>query len=114
MHQYASQEDGLTLVMRRLTYLIHVYFSTDTEDALRAPLTEVTIFQVHRAYDTQDFARVLVRLVDSINSVPPGLGRRGSATWGITVENSKQFVMLCGWENLKVSPRFYWRTTSHG
>lgn len=92
--------------MKRLTYLIHVYFSSDSDEALNAPLTEITVFQVQTTYDTQDFARVLLRLVESINSLPPGLGRCGNATWGISVENSRQFVVLCGWENLKVGSEF--------
>lgn len=93
------------MVMKSLTYLIHVYLASEPHKALTSPLTEVAIFTLKESAknDRMKCVAALIELVNAMNLVPESLGGIGGAAWGPVVENDRQYVVVCGWRDLEVS-----------
>ena len=101
--KYVPVKDGLTSVMDELTYFFHVNFSTDPTKALTAPLTEVAIWTLKDGASDDKLVSLIATLIGAMHGIPVEAGGVGGATWGPVVENDKQFAVLYGWKDLKVS-----------
>lgn len=91
------------MVMKKLQYLIHVYFSINPCEALKAPFTDISVVTFKDGVSRETFVPLLTTLIMSVNAASET--RASLATWGPVMENPKQYVLMMGWENEEVSPQ---------
>ncbi|KAJ3553957.1 hypothetical protein NM688_g3350 [Phlebia brevispora] len=99
--KYTPAEKGLTMVMKELKYLVHVYFTTEPWNALKAPLTELVLFTLKDGAKREEFVPVLATLVTAMNATPEEQGATGGAAWGPVKENTRQYVVIAGWKDME-------------
>ncbi|KAF9565771.1 hypothetical protein CPC08DRAFT_704467 [Agrocybe pediades] len=76
----------------------HVEFNKDFEAALGAPLTEVVLATVHEGKEPADLAKAFEALANGVNAANP---KYAPATWGVTLESSREYYAAIGWDSMK-------------
>jgi len=78
----------------------HVEFCKDFERALSAPVTEILLLTIEEGKTGEDLDRPLQTLAEGIDKAS---SKYAPAAWGVTLESSREYYTLVGWESVKVS-----------
>jgi hypothetical protein len=87
-----------------LEYKIHAYLTCEPYTALRAPVTEIVVWNLKENATSEKVKELLTALMKVVNNIPRSEGMH-KAGWGSVLDNERQYVVIIGWDSMEVCPQ---------
>ena len=78
----------------------HVDFREEFHSALSASVTEILLLSLEEGTAEEDLHKSLQILANKVDEITP---KYAPAVWGVTLESSREYYAVIGWESLNVS-----------